>query len=54
VTPGWENIRLGLANSHQPRPRWDMAKHPGRFWLYVAVSAALWLAIFTAATLAFR
>jgi hypothetical protein len=53
MTPGWEVIRLGLANSYHPKPRFDLARRP-RFLVYFAISAALWLAIFVGATIAFR
>lgn len=50
MTPGWENVRLGLAATHHPRPRFDFARTP-HFWYLLALSAVIWAVI---GALAFR
>lgn len=44
MTPGWENVRIGLADSYQHKPRWETWR-TRQFWYCVAVSLALWFLI---------
>ena len=50
MTPGWTNIRNGLAESHQPRPAWDLWRS-WKFWAHVAAAAGIW---FLLAVVVFR
>lgn len=45
MTPGWQNVRIGLANSYEARKtQFDAWKRP-HFWYLLGLSIALWALI---------
>lgn len=54
MTPGWTNVRNGLAESHQHRPRGLAGVRPLTLIACAVVAFFLWLAVISGLLAVFR